>query len=267
MNDDITDLDRLFARLSDESRGQDLDGHPAPEKLSAYQANELSPEEDAVIQEHLAHCTVCTELLLDLQRFLEPPSEDLPREGVVDFETVAGWRELRGRMGGPESAEKEGSSWWTLGSRKRPYLLAAMFVLALGLSIGTYYSRSQLPNAQGVIPVSLESEVGERGGPEPPKVVALPEEEKLVSFLLTVNLAPRPTPPYFVTVRREQSPRVILSRTIDYYPEGFGLVIRSGLLTPGVYEISIEGRKTVPAEKIGLYHVKIRRLLAKRKAN
>ncbi len=43
MIDDTADLDRLFARLSDEGHHRDPDDHPAPETLSAYQANELSP--------------------------------------------------------------------------------------------------------------------------------------------------------------------------------------------------------------------------------
>lgn len=138
MNDDSADLDRLFTRLSGEGRAPDPDHHPAPERLSAYLANELSPEEDDAVQEHLAHCTLCTELLLDLQRFLDPPWEDLPREGLVDFETVAEWRELRGRMG-EAGGKTEGVPLRraepfrrVFGSLKVAYGLAAVLAVFLG---------------------------------------------------------------------------------------------------------------------------------------
>ena len=64
--------------------------HPAPEKLSAYQARELSPEEMGVIREHVAGCGLCAERLADLRRFLDVAPEE--REGVADLETAAEWR-------------------------------------------------------------------------------------------------------------------------------------------------------------------------------
>jgi hypothetical protein len=84
--------------------------HPSPEELSAYQANELSPEREDAIQEHLAGCSLCTGALLDLHRFLDPPEEDRPREGVADFETAAEWRELRERMRGEAAGQRKPES-------------------------------------------------------------------------------------------------------------------------------------------------------------
>lgn len=72
--------------------------HPAPEKLSAYQAEELPAAEDDAIQEHLANCGVCAEALLDLQRFLDSAPEGRSSKGVADFEAAAEWRELRGKV-------------------------------------------------------------------------------------------------------------------------------------------------------------------------
>lgn len=252
MNDDTADLDRLFARLSGEGHPQAPDDHPTPEKLSAYQANELSPEEDGAIQEHLVQCALCTELLLDLQRFLEPPAEDLPQEGVTDFEAAAEWRELRGRMGtASKTAQKRQPALKTL------YQIAAVLaILAVGVAVGSYHSRLQSQTAQEAIPVSLESEVGERSAPEPPKEINLPSGDTLVSLLLNVNMVPR-SAPFLATVRRKQSNDIVLRQAIVYHPEGFALVVHSDLFQSGVYEVSIEGQKTAPAIRVGLYHFKI----------
>src|SRR6185295_7043360 len=73
--------------------------HPVAEKLAAYLADELSPQENDAIQEHVASCALCAERLLDLQRFLEY-APDSSRVGVADLETAAEWRKLRERIAG-----------------------------------------------------------------------------------------------------------------------------------------------------------------------
>ena len=71
MNDETLDPEKLFDFLVEEgSHRQDPEDHPSPETLTAYQANELSPEEDERIQGHLAACRHCTEMLLELEEFL-----------------------------------------------------------------------------------------------------------------------------------------------------------------------------------------------------
>lgn len=71
--------------------------HPAAERLSAYQAHELPPEENDAIQEHVASCSLCAERLLDLQRFMEfAPQES--RQSAADLETAREWRKLRKRI-------------------------------------------------------------------------------------------------------------------------------------------------------------------------
>jgi hypothetical protein len=66
--------------------------HPDPDRLYAYQANELTPEEDLEIQEHLAVCGHCTELLLDIQCFTAPPAQE--EAGLSEFEQAAGAGDL-----------------------------------------------------------------------------------------------------------------------------------------------------------------------------
>ena len=96
MNHDIEELYRCLARLSEEVRhSKNPEEHPSPEELSAYQANELSPEGVDEIQEHLIQCTLCTDLFLELGRFLNLSEEDFAQEGVSDLGTEVGMRRLR----------------------------------------------------------------------------------------------------------------------------------------------------------------------------
>ncbi|HEV2853365.1 MAG TPA: zf-HC2 domain-containing protein [Thermoanaerobaculia bacterium] len=120
MTDDADELDRRLARLFEEGRRrEDPEDHPAPEKLSAYQAKELPPEEADAIQEHLVQCAFCTELLLDLEGFLEPQEEEA-REGVADLGAEAGWRKVREEMG------------WKGRSLSSPTVSRGFFASALG---------------------------------------------------------------------------------------------------------------------------------------
>jgi hypothetical protein len=108
-----------------------LGAHPDAEKLSAYHADELSPEEDDAIQEHVAGCRLCAERLLELERYLEPAERK--DEGVEDFATAAEWRRLRGRMAqrGIEN-DREGL---LRSLRVFQVLAAALGVLVVGLTI------------------------------------------------------------------------------------------------------------------------------------
>jgi hypothetical protein len=264
---DDTDLDRLFTRLSDEGRRRPApDAHPAPEKLSAYLANELSPEEDEALQEHLVDCTLCADLLLDLQRFLDPPEEDRPREGVADFESAAEWRELRGRMGGQEkdagSRKVRGPSRLrgAFGSLRAWQGVAAVLAVAT-LGIGGYslHLRSGLLEPQGAIPLVLNSEVGERSGGEPIQEIHLPEKDKVIGLWLIVNSEPS-YPAYQATIRRVETKSVVAVMGVYYSPkDGFTLSIHSGSLVPGEYEILVEGLRKGKPERVGLYRFKATR--------
>ncbi len=104
MSDETQDLDEMLGFLAEDGRQRrDPEEHPSPEELSAYQANELTPEQDERIQDHLAVCQHCTELLLDLEEFLKPPA--VATEPVVDFEAAADWRQLRDHLPQPAKAK------------------------------------------------------------------------------------------------------------------------------------------------------------------
>jgi hypothetical protein len=259
VNDDTADVDRLFARLSGEAPHRDPDDHPAPEKLSAYLASELPPEEDNEIQEHLAHCTLCTELLLDLQRFLEPPAEDLPREGVVDFETAAGWRELRGRMGeegAREASKPPGRMRKIFGSLKVAYGLAAVLALTVvGLTLHTMTARQELspadaesvflPSSMGVRGEGLEKTIEFRSGQKGnvPLVFDAPED----SF-----------PKYRMEIRRSNGKEPLRLEDIQRSSEGdLAWKLSPDTLADGHYAVEVQGIGTGAPVTLGTYRLKV----------
>jgi hypothetical protein len=140
VSDEIQDLDEMLGFLAEDGgRRRDPEEHPSPETLTAYQANELSPEEDERIQNHLAVCQHCTELLLDLEEFLKPPT--VAAERAADFEAAADWRRLREGMGRetekPQSFRMEsGEKDYRLVRSLRLYqiLAAVLGTLAVGLA-------------------------------------------------------------------------------------------------------------------------------------
>jgi hypothetical protein len=92
MTDTLARALRLFHR---ETRLRPGAGwHPSPEELTAYRDDRLSARRDARVCRHLGVCFDCPDLLLGLERFLEP----LPEDGVLD--TTASWRELRRQIFG-----------------------------------------------------------------------------------------------------------------------------------------------------------------------
>jgi hypothetical protein len=250
VNDESADLDRLFARLSGEGGAPDPDDHPAPENLSAYLANELSPEEDGVIQLHLAHCTLCTELLLDLKRFLDAPPEDLPRESVVDFETAAAWRELRGRGGVSDSQRSRGT-----GSLRNAYSLAAVLALTVvGLGVYVIKLHSELKAPRAGYHIALTSTLRTRGSLESvEKELRLHEAPE--DFSLTLDKDPDlDFPSYVVEILREKGPRVQSAKGLRYQKgEGITLLLSKDGFEPGTYEIVLRGLRDGRSEVAGKY--------------
>jgi hypothetical protein len=61
---------RLLAR--EQRLRPDAGWHPSPEALTAYRDGRLSRRREARVCRHLGVCLDCPDLLLDLERFLEP---------------------------------------------------------------------------------------------------------------------------------------------------------------------------------------------------
>jgi putative zinc finger protein len=245
---DEPDLDRLFTRLSTERRRPAPDDHPASEKLSAYLANELSPEEDDAIQEHLTACTLCTGLLLDLQRFLDPPEEDRPREGVADFESAAEWRELKGRMGG----RVEGGGGGRL-PRSSPFrrifgsvrvwqgVAAVLAVGVVGMGVYVLKLRGDMKAPRSGYHILLS---GEKTRSSTESVGELRLHETPSDFSLTLVKPPELNfPEYVVEISREpEGSQVRTVRGLRYQEdEGVTLLLSKDDFKPGMYEIELRG--------------------------
>jgi len=80
--------------------------HPSPEKLAEYHAGDLPAEEVAPLQDHLAECPNCVQMLLHLESFeeLEPPPGSSP---VTEERIKQEWLRLRQRLG--KDRESKGS--------------------------------------------------------------------------------------------------------------------------------------------------------------
>jgi hypothetical protein len=122
--------------MGDDSNWQD--SHPSPEQLIAYHEGRLSCEETEPLQDHLASCRECCNLVLDLDFFCSEASTDLP-----DSVITADWEALREGIGGESfpsarSAPFRPRSWprqlrvaWTLAAA------LALVSLGLGLRVGS----------------------------------------------------------------------------------------------------------------------------------
>lgn len=234
MTDETSDLgDEIFDFLAEEGhRRRDPEEHPSPETLTAYQAKELSPEEDKWIREHLAICQHCAEMLLELEEFLRPA--EVGPEPVADFEAAADWRKLRSRLRGSK--------------RRLTYAMAAVLLLAVvGLSM---YVLSRGPGRLH----TLEPLNSYRSQPGPVDAVELP-----VTLLLKSPVR-SPYPEYRADLL-DSHDRLI--RELSHLRESgsFDLEVPLGRgdLDPGEYRIKLLGVKGQAADLVGEYAFKVRR--------
>lgn len=217
--------------------------HPSPEELSAYQANELTPEQDDAIQEHLVDCSLCAEVLLDLERFLDLPREDRPRDGVADFETAAEWGVLRSKLKDerllPEKETRRSS-------RRGTYAVAATILLAIvGLSL---YTMTRSPERfQTLKPLDSS-----RGPSDGIQTVQLPVTLLLKSPVKT------PYPEYRAELwdrtghRIREFPHLKESPSFD-----LEVPLGRGFLDPGEYRIELIGLEDGHSQSVGEYAFKV----------
>jgi hypothetical protein len=143
--DDVHRAARSLESLALEQRRRQGPGHPAAEKLVAYQERRLAPGERDEIQGHLAVCWECTQELLELARLDEAFEEDDPEaaedENVSALaETEASWQALRARLpaspvqgrvlGAPSRFRR-----WTTAPWTAPALAAALIACLIGFPL------------------------------------------------------------------------------------------------------------------------------------
>ncbi|HEX3554323.1 MAG TPA: zf-HC2 domain-containing protein [Thermoanaerobaculia bacterium] len=254
MTDETADLDRLFTRLADEGRPRDPNDHPAPEKLSAYLANELSPEEDDALQEHLTQCTLCADLLLDLQRFLDPPAEDRPREGVADFETAAEWRELKEklRVKAPTAVRRR-----SLLRRisVAPVLAAALAFVFVGAAFQIMVLERRLSSPRAVQITTIEAQGSKKGTPRE----AEPTPFRLGNVAVFDTHSDHPYPKYRL-VFKDKDGQVRRTEEAQEGESGMiALLLPGDFLKPGVYHVEVQGPEGAAANPIREFDIRILR--------
>lgn len=243
MSDETQDLDEMLGFLGEDGRQRrDPEEHPSPEELSAYQANELTREEDEKIQDHLAVCQHCTELLLDLEEFLAPP---VIAAEPADFEAATDWKRLREGMGPvagkpePLRTKAPERDYQLVRSLQMYRALAAVLGLVVaGLSL--YVVRP--PGEPEILPPpkSINFETTRSSSAVEPLKVRLP-------FSLGFYSAPS-YPSYRIEIvdvegKLRYSRDTILSEGLIPLPQGF--------LPPGEYKVRFSGLKDGKFEPIG----------------
>jgi Putative zinc-finger len=258
VTDDADDLDRRLARLFEADRREDPGDHPVPEKLSAYQANELRPEEADAIQEHLVQCAFCTELLLDLQSFLEPEEEDRTREGVADLGAEAGWRKVREEMRWRE--EPAAAEMSRLKRRLRVFqaLAAVLLVGVVGVSFYSVHVRQKIrrfdPNP---VSASVPSNLETRSGVEP-TVIELPKGRE-TRILLTLEGSGVKYPEFRADIHSKEGHSLSTVPGLELQDNVFRLTMDSEGLESGLYEIDVYGLGHGNPVRVGQYTIQINR--------
>lgn len=243
MTDDPNDLDGLFEQRAGEDGPPDPVDHPGSEVLSAYSAHALPPEEELRVQEHLAVCRRCRDLLLDFASFLETPLAERT-EGVTDLAAAAEWRALRERMDEEGSREKKRTR---RPARRLSYVMAVAAILMA--VVGFYlYTLSKGPESLK----TLEPLDSRRGLPAAVETVQLP-----VTLLLK-SPAKSAYPEYRADLLDEAGHRV---REFSHLRESrsFDLEIPlgHGELDPGEYRIELSGLKGGIPSAAGKYAFKV----------
>lgn len=249
MTDDEKKLGELLAPLVREGRQPVPVDHPTPEELAAYHANELSPEEDERIQEHLVACRDCSNLVLGLQAFLD--AADQEPSNVTDLAQVAARAALREKVlvqpvaiQAPVRIEPR---------RRHPALRSALGIAAL-LAItvsGVLMYRSWSPDIpQAETEVTTLDPLGSfrSGGPDADTV---PRSREIV-----LRVDGRSYPEYRAEIRKEGQAVRTLSGLREDEPLNVPLGAPGSSLEPGTYEIVLFGLQGDRREEAGTYRVR-----------
>jgi hypothetical protein len=137
--------------------------HPTPEELTAYHDGRLSARRAARVCRHLGVCCDCPDLLLDLERFLEPVPD-------VAGDDDASWHELRRQLFKPRSRRPAWRVPPVLLSLRAAYAFAAASLLA-AVAVSFW---SLVPHAIPNMSTEVVDMPGVRRGLESPQEIHVP---------------------------------------------------------------------------------------------
>lgn len=256
--DEKPPLEPSLRALADKDRRK-LDDHPTPEELVAYRAGELTREDEERIQDHLALCPDCTQMLLDLEHFEQArPSEEGARLSDADVE--AAWRRLRPRLEErealpakmapvpPVTPPRQSRRSERETPRRQPRaawsLAAALFLCTVGLAFWGMGLQRQLTEPEINLPlVELQPvEEGTRGGSAPADEGPIPAGHR--SFVAILHpLDPGNYPDYEIEIvpAGGGGEAVWKKRGLERKDEGMIAQIPLGPLSAGTYRIRLFG--------------------------
>ena len=210
--------------------------HPSPDQWIAYHRGELSADEEARLQEHLARCRDCFDLAKGAVAFAEPVEE--PGAGE-EMETAAVWRLLRPQLDPAPDPPLQNVREISTDPRRRrirlpPYALAASLFLALvGLTAWNLQQRSALEALRAPRPNAPIFEIS--GGERPAgEDLTMPAGPRMLMFHPAAEL-----PVYRLVIREAATGREVSSHELRpdqdlaltlYLPEG---------LRPGRYRLEL----------------------------
>jgi hypothetical protein len=238
-----------------------LRDHPSPETLAAYHEHRLPVAEEERLRDHLALCTDCAQLLLDLFAFAEPETPATPAEihGPTDVDLDVAWQSLRGRLG--EAGEGEAAAVpagvvsnvvplrRSVSSRPRPsswtWALAASWLAVAGLGFWVFELRQEnarlMEPAVNAVVADLTASGDSTRGMGEPKEPALPADRPL-ALILNAPDVPASGAGYDAQILAD-GPGGPIVWTLRNLPRGtdnnFTLGLPPGSLRPGKYQIRL----------------------------
>jgi len=226
-----------------EARSRGLPGHPSPQELVDYHFGELTPEAADAVQEHLAFCRECAQVVLDMVAFSRPP-EGEPAGPAVDLDRE--WDRLQARLAAkaPRPGPRPVAS---RTSHKLPWSLAAAFlILTLGLlgwnlDLRNRLEESRLPSAElRLANLAPERPGAERSAEAPTRVEVGPRQRKVFLLLNLGDL--REFPEYRMELAGPEGGVLWAASGVPRQEDGtFVLEIPAEMLAAGVYEVRLSG--------------------------
>lgn len=228
-----------------------LANHPSPHQLADYSLGAHAPEEEDLIQEHLALCPECAEVVLGL---MESPAIAGGEKALARPELAREWERLQGRV--PQAAAGAESFRSRLPPSRafRPPLpaaalawgLAASLVVSAGLVFWVLRLRGEIAEARGpsaeVVLAALEPEgaARERGREEPLPRFQLQSSGRLVLLLNLGDL--RSFPRYRVELRNGRGEVLWQAGDVHRSEVGtFAVDLPARRFGPGSYEVRLYG--------------------------
>lgn len=226
---------RTLARV----RSEQLTDHPSASQLAEYSLGVHPPHDDEAIQEHLAVCPECAEVVLDLRSFADAPDGEA---GASDLESAREWAGLERRLERSGGARPGRTPWWAIAASwgLAASLLVCVALLAWGLRQQAAARRASAPSGDmvlvGLAPLGGDSA---RAGTAPARVTV---PGRATGIVLLLNLGDlRRFPRHRMVLSREGEGPLWTDEDVHRGETGTFTLVLPADLAPGVYEVRIEG--------------------------